>query len=141
MPMEIQDKQRNILLLASVIVLALALLLWRGLPMHPHEHVAALLRDRGYTVEVDQLYNAGSFPNQSIRGALEGIDLQQAVEASLAGGFPSRVEQIGDVELLLCAMQNQDVITIFLLDGEVELCFVQSLLRNTLKPLSMEEGQ
>ncbi len=136
-----KDKQRNILLLASAAVLALALLLWRGLPAeHPYEHVAALLRDAGYTVEAEQLYNAGSFPDQSIAGALSGISLDEAVAASLAGGFPSRVEQVGDVTLLLCALENEDVITIFLLNDEPELCFVQPLLGGALKTLRAEEA-
>ncbi len=140
MLMEMKDKQRNILLIASAVVLALALLLWHGLPAdHPYEGVTALLRDAGYTVEADQLYNAGSFPDQSIAGALSGISLDEAVAASRAGGFPSRVEQVGDVTLLLCALENQDVITIFLLNGEPELCFVQSLSGGGLKTLGAVE--
>lgn len=141
MLMEMKDKQRNILLIASAVVLALALLLWQGLPAeHPYEHVAALLREAGYTVEAEQLYNAGSFPDQSIAGALSNVDLDEAVAASLSGGFPSRVEQVGDVALLLCALENQDVITIFLLNGEPELCFVQPLSGGALKVLGSEES-
>ena len=139
--MEMNDKQRNILILASVAVLGLALALWSGLPaQHPNEPWAAMLRARGYTVKADQLYNAGSFAGQSIAEVLSGVKLEEAVAASLAGGFPSRVDQAGEVTLLLCALGNQDVITLFLLDGEAELCFVQPLPSGDLKPLAGEEG-
>lgn len=139
--MDIRDKQRNLLLLAGVCVLALALALWGGLAgRHPYASVAELLRGRGYTVEAEQLYTVGSFADQSISAVLSGVNLEEAVAASLEGGFPSRVEEAGDVTLLLCALGNQDVITIFLLDGKPELCFVQPLLGGSLKPLAGEEG-
>lgn len=140
-PMETKGKQRNILLIASACVLGLAVALWSGLPaQHPNEALAAMLRERGYTVQADQLYNAGSFENQSISKALSGVNLEEAVTASLAGGFPSRVDRTGDVTLLLCALGNRDVITIFLLNGQAELCFVQPLWGGALKPLDRESA-
>lgn len=139
--MDMKDKQRNILLIASALVLILALALWGGLSrQHPYEPFAALLREKGYTVQADQLYTAGSFEDQSIAGVLVGVNLDEAVAASLAGGFPSRVDRQGDITLLLCALGNQDVITLFLVDDEAELCFVQSILRGTLKPLGGEDA-
>lgn len=138
--MDIRDKQRNILLLAGVCVLALALALWGGLAArHPYAPVVELLRERGYTLEPDQLYTVGSFTDQSISAVLSGVNLEEAVAASLEGGFSSRVDVNGDVTLLLCALGNQDVITLFLLDGKPELCFVQPLLGGGLKPLAGEE--
>ncbi|NCB31326.1 MAG: hypothetical protein EOM66_07960 [Clostridia bacterium] len=132
-------KQRIILLIASACVLALAFVLWNGLSgQHPNEPLAAMLRTRGYTVEAEQLYNAGSFEGQSIGQALSGVNLEDAVAASMAGGFPSDVNKTGNVTLLLCALGNQDVITLFVLDGEAELCFIQPLLGGALKPLDKE---
>ena len=40
--------------------------------------------------------------------------------------------------MLLCALGNGDVITLFLLDGEAELCFIQPLDGGALKPIDLE---
>lgn len=134
--MEMEKKHRNILLIASGLVLLAALALWGGLTgKNPNEPLAAMLRGRGYTVDAEQFYHAGSFQGQSISQVLAGMDLEEAVAASRAGGFPSDVERPGAVELLLCGMGNGDVITLFLLDGQVELCFVQSVTAGTVAAL------
>lgn len=139
--MEMSAKQRNLLLIASALVLVIALVFWQGFAQeHPYKPLAAMLREKGYTLEPDQLYNAGSFENQSIAATLAGVNLDEAVSASLEGGFPSRVDKAGEITLLLCALGNQDVITLFLLDGEPELCFVQPLLGGSLKAIGWEEA-
>ena len=139
--MEMSAKQRNILIAASILMLVLALVLWRGFEgKHPYEPLADMLRDRGYTVDAEQLYSVGNFEDQSISEVLSGVDLDEAVTASQEGGFPSRVDRAGDISLILCALGNQDVITIFLLDGEAELCFVQPLLGGRLKAVGEEAG-
>lgn len=138
--MEMNKKHRNILLIASGLALLAALALWGNLAgQNPNEPLAAMLRARGYTVDAEQFYHAGSFQGQSISQVLSGVDLAEAVAASQAGGFPSDVGRPGAVELLLCGMGNGDVITLFLLDGQAELCFVQSITAGTVAALDGEE--
>jgi len=137
--MDLTNKHRNILLIASAFVLALAFLLSLGLEQaDPNGPLVDMLRSRGYSLTSDQLYHAGDFPAATIQDVLNGVELQEAVEASLAGGFPSRVDAAGDVTLLLCTLGNGDVITLFLLDGEAELCFLQSLNDGSARPLDKE---
>ena len=104
----------------------------------PNRPLVELLEARGYQVESQQLYLVGSFPEQSIAQVLTGVDLEEAVAASLEGGFPSRIDAVGEVTLLLCALGNGDVITLFLLDGEAELCFIQPLDGGALKAIDPE---
>ena len=125
-----------LILLFSILLLILAVYLWRGLEArNPNAPIVDMLRSRGYTVELDQLYYVGSFPDQSISQVLSGVDLSEAVAASEAAGFPSRVDQAGEVSLLVCMLGNGDAITVYLLDGEMELCFLQSLVDGSVTPL------
>ena len=139
--MEMNSKNRTVLLLASAAVLALALILWWGLEKQdPNRPVVEMLEARGYSLSGEQLYHGGSFTNQSIQQVLSGVSLEEAVAASQAGGFPSDVERAGEVTLLLCALGNGDVITLFLLDGQMELCFIQPIAGGSLKPLESGEA-
>ena len=90
----------------------------------------------GYTLTEDDLFDVGSFENTTIAEVLAGQDLTQAVEAGITGGFPSDVNATGDIRMLLVTMENKDIITIFLRDGKIELCFVQRLDDSAIRPLS-----
>lgn len=137
--MDISPKHRILLLAVSVAILGLALFWWgRVEEQDPNRPLVELLQARGYQVESQQLYLVGSFPEQSIAQVLTGVDLEEAVAASLEGGFPSRIDAVGEVTLLLCALGNGDVITLFLLDGEAELCFIQPLDGGALKAIDPE---
>lgn len=87
--------------------------------------IVNMLNDFGYSFVVDDLFIAYDNDNISIAEALQNAELDDAVEASLSAGFPSDVHKTGGVTLIL-ANDNGDVITVFVLDGEPELCFIQT---------------
>ena len=96
--MDISPKHRLLLLAISVAILGLALFWWgRVEEQDPNRPLVELLESRGYQVESQQLYLVGSFPEQSIAQVLTGVELEEAVAASLEGGFPSRVDAVGEV--------------------------------------------
>mgnify|MGYP001535110384 CR=1 FL=1 len=85
--MDISPKHRILLLAVSVAILGLALFWWgRVEEQDPNRPLVELLEARGYQVESQQLYLVGSFPEQSIAQVLTGVELEEAVAASLEGG-------------------------------------------------------
>lgn len=80
----------------------------------------------GYTFAPDDLYVAGTWENSSIRALLPEEELTSAIEASLRAGFPSDVDQVGAVALLLANPAADDAVTLFLVNNEIELAFVQT---------------
>ncbi len=120
-------KKRRVLILVIALVIFVAALI-----MNAHlvsesriSQLASLLRDYGYTLIEDDLYLAGSAKDASIASILPDMDLDEAVEASKLAGFNSDIHANGYVELVLLALENDDIVTIYTLDGEVELCFIQ----------------
>ncbi len=93
----------------------------------------------GYYLSDESLYIQGDYPNMTIASMLQGIDLEEAVAASKKAGFPSRIDKQGDVVLILAATREQDVITLYMLDGEMELCFIQRPNSSKVAPLGAEE--
>lgn len=124
-----------VLLIAGLLIVCAVLLNGAVTQQSPYKAVVQELTARGYTLTEDDLYNVGSFENSTIADVLAGQDLTQAVEASMAGGFPADINAAGNINMLLLTMKNQDIITIFLRDGEIELCFVQRLDDSNLRPL------
>lgn len=134
--MEMGKNTKILLLLAAALLIVTAVLLNGAITAKsPYKAVVDELTSRGYTLKEEDLYSVGGFENSSIAQVLAGQELAPAVEAGIAGGFPSDVDAVGDIRLLLLTMENQDIITIFLRDGEIELCFVQRLDDTELKPL------
>lgn len=134
--MEMSKNTKLIVLLFAVLLIVCAVLLNAAVTQQsPYKAVVEELTSRGYTLTEDDLYDVGRFENSTVADVLAGQDLTQAVEASIAGGFPADVNAVGDVNMLLLTMKNQDVITIFLRDGKIELCFVQRLDDSSVRPL------
>jgi len=131
------SKNTKLIVLLSAALLIVGAVLMNGAVSRQSPYRAAVeeLTGRGYTMTEDDLYDVGSFDNTTIAEVLAGQDLAGAVEASRAGGFPSDVNAAGNINMLLLTMENQDIITIFLRDGEMELCFVQRLDDSALRPL------
>ena len=102
--------------------------------------VGALLLNASITdtLDDDDFYNAGSFPDSTIQDILAGQDLSEAVAASAAGGFPSDINARGDIMLLLLTLENKDVVTVFTRDGKAELCFIQRISSGEIMPLTKE---
>ena len=99
--------------------------------------LASKMNSYGYTLTADDLYPAGEWKNISIRTLLSGAQLDAAISASKQAGFPSDVEKTGDVTLLMANVGGDDVITLYLVDGEIELAFVQTTGSTTVKALGM----
>ena len=134
--MEISKGTKVILIIAAALLVVGAVLINGKLTVQsPYRAVVDELTSRGYTMTEDDLYSMGSFNNSSIADVLAGQDLSQAVEASIVSGFPSDINAVGDINMLLLTMESGDIITIFLRDGEMELCFVQRLDGSAVRPL------
>ena len=134
---KIDKKTRNIVLVAAVAMLLVALFLRGTLEAgHPYEKAAQSLRQLGYTLDADDFYVAGTFGETTIAQALSGVDLEQAVEASRDAGFPGDPYAQGEITLLLLALEDGRVVTLFLRDGDVELGFIQEL--NTAEVVSLK---
>ena len=132
------SKNTKIIVLLFAALLAVCAVLLNGTVAQQSPYKAAVqeLSARGYTLSEDDLFDVGSFEDTTIAEVLAGQDLTQAVEAGIAGGFPSDVNAAGDIRMLLLTMENKDIITIFLRDGKIELCFVQRLDDSAIRPLS-----
>ena len=121
------DKRARNLILAIAGALLIAALFWGG-SISKNSRLSALARALsvyGYSLSPEDLYVAHSGGKGSVEALMGDMDLAAAVEASIEAGFPSDIRREGTVELVLAALPNEDVITLFLLDGEVELAFVQ----------------
>ncbi len=130
---------RIILLSIAALLIAGALLLNASITEnHPYSGAAKTLREYGYTLDDDDFYNAGSFPDSTIQDILAGQDLSEAVAASIEGGFPSDINARGDIMLLLLTLENKDVVTVFTRDGKAELCFIQRISSGEIMPLTKD---
>lgn len=131
---------QNVLLAIALCLLAGAVLLRMHIANNnPFNAIIALLDTYGYTVHEDELYVEGEYRQTTIQALLQSADLAQAVEASKANGFPSRIDKTGDVVLILLATREEDVITLYYLDGQPELCFVQTAASHAVEPLGREQ--
>lgn len=131
------DKRTRNLILAVAAALLIAALLWGG-SVSRNSRLSALARALsvyGYSLGPEDLYVAHSGGKGSIEALMGDMDLNAAVEASRAGGFSSDIHREGNVELVLAALPNEDVITLFLMDGDVELAFVQRPESDLVYPL------
>ena len=97
--------------------------------------LASKLNSYGYTLRADDIYPAGEWQDTSIQTLLSGAELKEAVAASGQAGFPSDVEKTGTVTLVMANVGGNDVITVYLVNGEIELAFVQVTGSDTVKAL------
>ncbi len=89
----------------------------------------------GYTMHPDDLYPAGAWNDTSIRALLPETELADAVAASKSGGFPSDIDRMGQITLIMANVGEQDVVTLYLVNGEIELGFVQVTGTGTVRAL------
>ena len=125
-----------ILLIAALLVICAVLLNGAVSQQSPYKAAVEELTARGYTLSEDDLFDVGRFEDSTIAEVLAGQDLSQAVEVSIAAGFPSDINARGNINMLLLTMENKDIITLFLRDGNIELCFVQRLDDSAVRPLA-----
>lgn len=95
----------------------------------PLEAVANELNAHGYSMRGDELYILGGKADPTIREVLDGsIDAAEAelmVSAAKQAGFAADMDRRGEVSILLYQC-DKGVMTIYLIDGEIELCFIQT---------------
>ena len=119
-------RTRVLLITAAAVLLAIAMTLnYRLEHLSERAKICNALAEYGYELGFDDIYVSGDTPDISIRELLEGIPLDAAVAASRAAGFPSDVDRIGDIVVLMAAISQDRVITIYTVDGQMELCFIQ----------------
>ena len=133
------SKTTRYILEGTAIALLAAALVWRVALNSTGElsKIRRTINDYGYFVGEDAIYPAGYMEAGSIAGMLadEDIDMQAAVNASKSSGFPSDVNRQGEVALILAAISDTEVITLFMIDGEIEMGFVQELDGQGVSPL------
>lgn len=127
--------RRVIVLIVALIVIAAIILQFSMGNNNERENILDTLSLFGYNVSDDQLYIAGDYKNTRIAELLPEQELQSAVEASLKSGFPSDVQSRGDITLVLAACRDGSVITLYFLNGEMNLCFVQKPNSSEAEPL------
>ena len=80
-------------------------------------------------LNADDLYILGGKADSTIREVLDGsIDAAEAelmVSAAEQAGFAADMDRRGEVSILLYQCEK-GVMTIYLIDGEIELCFIQT---------------
>ncbi len=97
--------------------------------------LANKLNSYGYALTADDLYPAGEWKDVSIKTLLSGAELEAAISVSRQAGFPSDVEKTGTVTLVMANSGEDDVITLYLVNGEIELAFVQVTGSDVVKVL------
>lgn len=86
--------------------------------------IARQINAYGYNLHADDIYSAADWENATIRELLPDDDLTGAVEASTKVNLPSNIDRRGQVTLIL-AQAGADTLSVFYVDGELELAFMQ----------------
>ncbi len=133
------SKTTRYILIGIALALLLAALAWR-LTLNSTGELSKIRRainDHGYSVLEDTIYPAGYIEYGSIAEMLAGedIDIQAAIDASKSAGFPSDVNKQGEATLILAAISDSEVITLFMINGEIEMGFIQALDGQGVSPL------
>ena len=93
--------------------------------------VARAVNGRGYAITSEDLYVYDSRTDTDIKSVLAsgaGItqsDIESMAELSRASGFDADITKSGEVTILL-ANSKSGVITLYLVDGVIELAFIQT---------------
>lgn len=134
------ERTRGILLfIALLLLLVAAVLQWKLSQDDALGEITTRLGEFGYLVRSDEIFIEGDYPDTSIAALLPPGTAAEAVEASRRAGFPSRIDRRGDVVLLLARAGAEEVITLYMLDGEMELCFIQK--PNEDRAYALNEGE
>lgn len=95
----------------------------------PLEAIANELNAYGYSMRGDELYILGGKVNATIREVLaQGEDAgaeELIAAAARQAGFAADIDRRGEITILLYQC-DKGVMTIYLIDGEIELCFIQT---------------
>ena len=131
-----KKRTKILLAVAALVLLGIAAALnFRMDNLGARSEIVNRLNAFGYEFAYDDLYITGDTPDASIRELLGGVPLEDAVAASAECGFGGDVERVGEVVVLLARVSDTEVITVFTVDGRMELCFIQILDSYEVKPL------
>ena len=124
--MEKKRKKAGTYIIAAVLLAAG--LLWNAALERNSEsgRLMKTLKSYGYSLTRDELHPIGTWEEQSISALLSEVKLNKAVEASKAAGFSSDIERKGTVSLIMADAGGGSVLTLYLVNGEIELAFVQN---------------
>ncbi len=119
-------KSRIILLIAAGVLLLIAII-WSFFTNETGElsRIARIINSYGYDIDIGDIYPADTQDDATIEEMLEGEYLSDIVSKSREAGFPSDTMRRGDIVQLLIALDDYKVITLFMVDGDIELAFIQ----------------
>lgn len=132
-------KRRSTIIAVAAIVVLLAVagvLLYNIENSSPLNKLSDELYKHGYYFHYSDFYPAEEYKNTTLRSLLAPIGGEaEAVEASRHAGFPSDIDKVGNIVLMLANIDDDSVVTIFLIDGEIELCFIQTIESGEIKSI------
>lgn len=126
---------RTSLIICAAVILAAAII-WNVSLNATGEltRLVKLLERYGYAVSTDKLYPSGSadnttaaelFASEANDGKSDAEILDAAADASREAGFSADVNRRGNIVVMLCAVSDEEVITLIIIDGDVEFAFIQ----------------
>ena len=98
--------------------------------------IARELNAHGCTVNADELSQQVYKKHASISSVMEGIDMTDALAASLECGFPSDMLREGELCLLLAQLDDEHILTVFVINEEVEFAFIQITESDEVLPVN-----
>ena len=148
---------RTSLIICAAVILAAAII-WNVSLNATGEltRLVKLLERYGYAVSTDELYPSGSadnttaaelFASEANDGKSDVAILDAAADASREAGFSADVNRRGNIVVMLCAVSDEEVITLIIIDGDVEFAFIQvagtdevRVLGHDRKPRTADSG-
>lgn len=94
------------------------------------------MKAHGCTVNADELSQQVYKKHASISSVMEGIDMTDALAASLECGFPSDMLREGELYLLLAQLDDEHILTVFVINEEVEFAFIQITESDEVLPIN-----
>lgn len=140
-PAQKHNSKRTIVLLAVAGALLIGALVWRvALESRSlSSRIVRSLSEHGLTVDAASLYQHEHRKDTSIAQMMEGTELSGAVAASKAAGFPADIDRAGEVYCILANMDS-GVLTLFVVDEEIELAFIQLPGSDEVIPITGEKA-
>lgn len=137
-----KDNKTVLIVIALVALLAATVLLLTMGGTNELKSIANMLNGHGYSLTEDDIAAIGSQRDTTIAIMLkdDAATLAEAVEASRKMGFPSDVNKQGDITLLATQPSDNEVILIFMVGEEIELCFSQTPDGKTVFPIGQKDG-
>jgi len=121
----ITNKRTRLIVLIAAAALIVIVIVWSiALGGGEQAKHCAFLQSYGYILDAEDLYFEG-LGAADVRTALYGLPLDELIEVSKKASLPSDVDKQGEITLMLLALESTHVVTVYLVDGEPELGFVQ----------------